>query len=166
MKPSIQLDSSSLSAVTKETLVLGSLLETGKAHALVVEADPEVRLAIMVRLLRAGYRVSVAASGHEALTFALRCEPGVVLVSASLAGRGAEQVLDGLVESPATSHLRALVYQTRHDALTPRHLARHPAVYALVHGMDVMMSDRLHRLIDDCSREPAGEREGRGPLER
>jgi CheY-like chemotaxis protein len=138
-------------ATAPEPLTLGPLLETGKAHALIAEDDNELRHALMVHLLRSGYRVSVAASGREAMAFAVRARPDVAILSAHLADGGTESLLDLLGRRFGTRHVRALVYERGPTAAHARRLAQHPAVYALVVGQDVMLSDRLPLLIDAAS---------------
>jgi DNA-binding response OmpR family regulator len=68
--------------------------------ALVVEDDPAMRLICVINLETAGFRVTVATTGMEALAIAAREQPDVVLLDVMLPDLGGFEVAEKLPKIP------------------------------------------------------------------
>jgi two-component system, OmpR family, response regulator len=80
-------------------------------NILVVDDDPDIRRLAALALERlGGFRVSVAASGAEALEVARQQPPDVVLLDVSMPGADGPETLLALRSNPATSRLPVIFF--------------------------------------------------------
>jgi two-component system phosphate regulon response regulator PhoB len=89
------------------------------AHApervLVVDDEPDIVALVVYHLAKAGYRVSTAGSGPDALTIARRDKPGLVVLDLMLPGLSGFDVLEQLRADPATRQIAVLMLTARKD---------------------------------------------------
>lgn len=64
------------------------------AHILAVDDDASVRRMLQILLTNAGYRVSLASTGEEALAYLELVTPDLVLMDVSLPGLSGRQVME------------------------------------------------------------------------
>lgn len=76
---------------------------------LVAEDDPNVRLTIELILDDAGFEVSVASDGQEALDSALADPPDAILLDQMMPKMNGKEVLAALRANPSTSDITVLV---------------------------------------------------------
>ena len=76
---------------------------------LVAEDDPNVRLTIELILEHAGFDVTVAGDGQEALDAALANPPDAILLDQMMPKLNGKEVLTALRADPSTEHLVVLV---------------------------------------------------------
>jgi two-component system, OmpR family, response regulator len=80
-------------------------------NILVVDDDPDIRRLAALALERlGGFRVSVAASGAEALEVAREKPPDVVLLDVSMPGADGPETLLALRSNPATCRLPVIFF--------------------------------------------------------
>jgi CheY-like chemotaxis protein len=80
-------------------------------NILVVDDDPDIRRIAALALERlGGFRVTVAASGAEALELARGQRPDVVLLDVSMPGADGPETLLALRSNPATSQLPVIFF--------------------------------------------------------
>jgi two-component system OmpR family response regulator len=80
-------------------------------NILVVDDDPDIRRLAALALERlGGFRVTVAASGAEALEVARDQPPDVVLLDVSMPGADGPETLLALRSNPATSQLPVIFF--------------------------------------------------------
>jgi two-component system, OmpR family, response regulator len=84
---------------------------------LVVEDDPDLRRLLKEGLGREGFRVTVAASGGEALAESERSEPGLLVIDIGLPDADGRDVCQAL---RARGHAAPAIFLTARDALTDR----------------------------------------------
>lgn len=106
-----------------------------KAHILVVDEDRVVRATIGRGLAQAGYRVSEAASGEEALQRARESPPDVALLDMRMPGMSGLEVAAELGRTHGVPFLFLSAYG---DEETVREAARHGALGYLVKPLDVL----------------------------
>jgi len=73
---------------------------TELAHILVVDDDADVRRMLQILLTNAGYRVSLAATGEEALAYLELVTPDLVLLDVALPGVDGCQVMEHIKSNP------------------------------------------------------------------
>lgn len=82
---------------------------------LVVDDEPEIVALVMYHLVRAGYRVSSAATGPEAIEVAEKDRPALVVLDLMLPGLSGYDVLEQLRASSSTSNVAVLMLTARRD---------------------------------------------------
>ena len=75
------------------------------SKVLVVDDEPAITGLLELALERAGYRVRIANSGHEALRAALADPPDVVLMDICMPDMSGEQVLREMLRHPELSRV-------------------------------------------------------------
>jgi adenylate cyclase len=73
---------------------------TELAHILVVDDDANVRRMLQILLSNAGYRVSLATTGEEALAYLELVTPDLVLLDVALPGVSGRQVMEHIKSDP------------------------------------------------------------------
>lgn len=92
------------------------MTETGaQERILVVDDEPEIVALVMYHLVRAGYRVSSASSGTEAIEIAERERPALIVLDLMLPGVSGYDVLEQLRAGSATSSIAVLMLTARRD---------------------------------------------------
>jgi signal transduction histidine kinase/CheY-like chemotaxis protein len=82
---------------------------------LVIEDDTAAALLLRTRLERAGYLVTVAATGADGLTAARSCQPDLILLDLILPGIAGRRVLQQLKEDPRLRHIPVAVISIADD---------------------------------------------------
>ena len=82
---------------------------------LVIEDDTTASLLLRTRLERAGYLVTVAATGEDGLAAARSCEPDLVLLDLALPGPDGRLVLQQLKDDPQLRHIPVAVINIDDD---------------------------------------------------
>ncbi|HEU4629437.1 MAG TPA: response regulator transcription factor [Gemmatimonadaceae bacterium] len=85
------------------------------AHVLVVDDEPDIVALVAYHLARAGYRVSTAASGPDALALARQERPALVVLDLMLPGLDGYQVLEQLRADEATHDVAVLLLTARRE---------------------------------------------------
>ncbi len=84
-------------------------------HILVVDDEPDIVALVAYHLARAGYRVTTASSGTEALTLARADRPALIVLDLMLPGISGYEVLERLRADESTSHVAVLMLTARRD---------------------------------------------------
>ena len=84
-------------------------------HVLVVDDEPDIVALVAYHLAKAGYRVSTAADGAEALALARRERPALLVLDQMLPGLSGLEVLERLRADDATRHLAVLMLTARKE---------------------------------------------------
>lgn len=84
-------------------------------HVLVVDDEPDIVALIAYHLLKAGYRVSTAATGPDALDAARQERPALIILDLMLPGASGYDVLDQLRRQPATRDVAVLLLSARRE---------------------------------------------------
>jgi two-component system phosphate regulon response regulator PhoB len=84
-------------------------------RVLVVDDEPEIVALVAYHLAKAGYRVSTAASGADALDLARRERPALVVLDLMLPGMSGFDVLEQLRSDDATRDVAVLMLTARRD---------------------------------------------------
>jgi two-component system OmpR family response regulator len=80
-------------------------------HILVVDDDSDIRRIAALALERlGGYRVTLAATGEEALSLAAQTRPDLVLLDVSMPGMDGPTTLDRLRAAPATADVPVIFF--------------------------------------------------------
>ncbi|HUF27973.1 MAG TPA: response regulator [Gemmatimonadaceae bacterium] len=82
---------------------------------LVVDDEPDIVALVAYHLAKAGYRVSTAASGSDALHLARQERPALIVLDLMLPGMSGYEVLEQLRDSEATRDLAVLMLTARKD---------------------------------------------------
>ncbi|GAA0954434.1 response regulator [Virgisporangium aurantiacum] len=82
---------------------------------LVIEDDTAASLLLRTRLERAGYLVTVAATGEDGLAAARSCQPDLVLLNLTLPGPDGRLVLQQLKDDPQLRHIPVAVINIDDD---------------------------------------------------
>jgi two-component system phosphate regulon response regulator PhoB len=85
------------------------------AHILVVDDEPDITALVAYHLARAGYRVSTASSGPEALSSALELRPDLIVLDLMLPGISGYDVLKELRRRKETRDVGVLVLTARKE---------------------------------------------------
>ena len=83
------------------------------SKVLIVDDDPDIRMALSITLQDAGYSVCEAATGDEAFEAALISQPDAVLLDITLPGRDGFAVLQDLRQQPATHGIPVVMLSGR-----------------------------------------------------
>jgi two-component system phosphate regulon response regulator PhoB len=84
-------------------------------RVLVVDDEPDILALVTYHLLKAGYRVSTASTGPEALATAAQDRPELVVLDLMLPGISGYDVLDQLRAAAETKHIAVLMLTARRD---------------------------------------------------
>lgn len=84
-------------------------------RVLVVDDEPEIVALVAYHLAKAGYRVSTASSGSDALTLARQERPGLVVLDLMLPGMSGYEVLEQLRGDEATRDVAVLMLTARRE---------------------------------------------------
>ena len=87
----------------------------GSERILVVDDEPDIVALVVYHLAKAGYRVSSAASGPDALALAKRDRPSLVVLDLMLPGMSGFEVLAKLREDDQTAGIAVLMLTARKD---------------------------------------------------
>ena len=87
----------------------------GGERILVVDDEPDIVALVVYHLAKAGYRVSSAATGPDALAMAKRDRPSLVVLDLMLPGMSGFDVLARLRDDEATAGLAVLMLTARKD---------------------------------------------------
>ena len=82
---------------------------------LVVDDEPDITALVAYHLAKAGYRISTAANGTEALRAAKADRPDVIVLDLMLPGMSGYDVLAGLREQPETRDIGVIMLTARRD---------------------------------------------------
>jgi two-component system phosphate regulon response regulator PhoB len=82
---------------------------------LVVDDEPDIVALVAYHLAKAGYRVSTAAAGPDALAIARRERPALVVLDLMLPGMSGFEVLEQLRRDEATKHIGVLMLTARKE---------------------------------------------------
>ena len=82
---------------------------------LVVDDEPDIVALVAYHLAKAGYRVSTAATGPDALALARRERPALVVLDLMLPGMSGFEVLEQLRKDEATKHIAVLMLTARKE---------------------------------------------------
>ena len=86
-------------------------------RVLVVDDEPDITALVAYHLAKAGYRVSTAANGRDALNAASEERPDVVVLDVMLPGVGGYDVLSELRRRPETRDVGVILLTARRDEL-------------------------------------------------
>jgi len=84
-------------------------------RVLVVDDEPDIVALVAYHLAKAGYRVSTAASGPDALAAARRDRPSLIVLDLMLPGLSGFDVIEQLHDDPATATIAVLMLTARKD---------------------------------------------------
>ena len=84
-------------------------------HILVVDDEPDIVALVAYHLARAGYRVTTASSGTEALTLARSDCPALLVLDLMLPGISGYEVLERLRADERTKHIAVLMLTARRE---------------------------------------------------
>ena len=89
---------------------------TGAAErVLVVDDEPDIVALVVYHLAKAGYRVSSAAAGPDALAMARRDHPALIVLDLMLPGMSGFEVLEQIRADDATKQIAVLMLTARKD---------------------------------------------------
>lgn len=88
---------------------------SGGERILVVDDEPDIVALVVYHLAKAGYRVSSAASGPDALALAKRDRPSLVVLDLMLPGMSGFDVLTKLREDESTAGVAVLMLTARKE---------------------------------------------------
>jgi two-component system phosphate regulon response regulator PhoB len=84
-------------------------------HVLVVDDEPDITALVAYHLAKAGYQVSTAANGPEALRLAEEQAPDLVVLDLMLPGLSGYEVLEALRRRPQTQDVGVIVLTARRE---------------------------------------------------
>jgi two-component system phosphate regulon response regulator PhoB len=84
-------------------------------RVLVVDDEPDIVALVVYHLAKAGYRVSSAAAGPDALAMARRERPALIVLDLMLPGMSGFEVLEQLRDDDATRGIAVLMLTARKD---------------------------------------------------
>lgn len=87
----------------------------GAERILVVDDEPEIVALVAYHLVKAGYRVSTAATGEDALEASRRDQPALVVLDLMLPGMSGLEVLERLRAEEATRDVAVLMLTARRE---------------------------------------------------
>ncbi|HET7043044.1 MAG TPA: response regulator, partial [Gemmatimonadales bacterium] len=85
------------------------------ARVLVVDDEPDITALVAYHLAKAGYRVSTAANGADALKAARDERPDIVILDVMLPGLSGYDVLDELRRRPETKEVGVILLTARRE---------------------------------------------------
>ncbi len=89
---------------------------TEPAHILVVDDDPSIRRMLQLLLTDAGYRISMAASGEEALSYVDLVTPDLILLDMMLPGINGREVAQRVKSDPQRPFIPIILVTARSDS--------------------------------------------------
>jgi two-component system phosphate regulon response regulator PhoB len=89
--------------------------ESGGERVLVVDDEPDIVALVVYHLAKAGYRVSSAMNGTDALAIATRERPALVVLDLMLPGLSGFEVLERLRANEATAGVAVLMLTARRE---------------------------------------------------
>lgn len=92
-----------------------ALQSTTGERVLVVDDEADIVALVAYHLVKAGYRVSTASSGPDALTAARQERPALIVLDLMLPGASGYDVLEQLRAQPATRDMAVLMLTARRD---------------------------------------------------
>ncbi|MGH7524956.1 MAG: response regulator, partial [Gemmatimonadales bacterium] len=84
-------------------------------RVLVVDDEPDITALVAYHLAKAGFRVSTAANGNDALRAAREERPDIVVLDLMLPGVGGYDILAELRSRPETRDVGVIVLTARRD---------------------------------------------------
>jgi two-component system phosphate regulon response regulator PhoB len=87
----------------------------GGERVLVVDDEPDIVALVVYHLAKAGYRVSSAMNGADALAIAMRERPALIVLDLMLPGLSGFEVLEKLRANEATAHIAVLMLTARRE---------------------------------------------------
>ncbi len=84
-------------------------------RVLVVDDEPDIVALVAYHLAKAGYRVSTAAAGPDALALARRERPSLIVLDLMLPGMSGFDVLEQLHKDDSTKHIAVLMLTARKE---------------------------------------------------
>ena len=93
----------------------GNQLAANSERLLVVEDEPDIAALISFHLVKAGYRVSTAANGTDAISQARQEHPVLVVLDLMLPGMSGYEVLEQLRADDATRDVAVLMLTARKE---------------------------------------------------
>jgi two-component system phosphate regulon response regulator PhoB len=84
-------------------------------RVLVVDDEPDIVALVVYHLAKAGYRVSSASAGPDALALARRERPALIVLDLMLPGMSGFDVIEALKRDPHTSKIAVLMLTARKD---------------------------------------------------
>ncbi len=84
-------------------------------RVLIVDDEPDIVALVVYHLAKAGYRVSTASSGPDALAQARRERPALIVLDLMLPGMSGFEVLEQLRADEATRHIAVLMLTARKE---------------------------------------------------
>jgi two-component system phosphate regulon response regulator PhoB len=98
-----------------KTAVTASPKTTSPQRVLVVDDEPDITALVAYHLAKAGYRVSTATSGSEALHAAEDAVPDLVVLDLMLPGKSGYEVLHELRRRPETAAVGVILLTARRE---------------------------------------------------
>ena len=89
--------------------------EVNAKRVLVVDDEPDIVALVAYHLAKAGFRVSTAADGGDALEQARREQPSLIVLDLMLPGMSGFEVLDALRRQESTADIAVLLLTARKD---------------------------------------------------
>lgn len=89
--------------------------QTGAEHVLVVDDEPDIVALVAYHLAKAGFRISTATSGSDALEQARRDLPSIVVLDLMLPGMSGFDVLEALRRNDSTRQIGVLMLTAKQD---------------------------------------------------
>ncbi|HWZ83999.1 MAG TPA: response regulator [Terriglobales bacterium] len=124
-------------------------MDASNSKVLLVEDSKFLRLANERVLTKAGYRVTVAPDGEEALRVARKELPDVILLDMMLPKLSGPEVLRKLKESPATSSIPVIVLTSLSQRNEEKLIQEGAAAYFEKSALDLdKNSDRLAATVE------------------
>ena len=90
-------------------------MTTAAARILVVDDEPDIVALVVYHLAKAGYRVSSASSGPDAVALAKRERPALIVLDLMLPGKSGFDVLREIREDAGTRQIAVLLLTARKD---------------------------------------------------
>ncbi|MBK9979356.1 MAG: response regulator [Gemmatimonadetes bacterium] len=88
---------------------------TGGERVLVVDDEPDIVALVAYHLVKAGYRVSTASTGHDAVAQARQERPALIVLDLMLPGMSGFEVLEQLRAEESTRDIAVLMLTARKD---------------------------------------------------
>jgi two-component system phosphate regulon response regulator PhoB len=107
------MEASALRATSRRVNVSASA--PSSERVLVVDDEPDIVALVAYHLAKAGYRVSTAATGPDALNVARRDRPSLIVLDLMLPGISGFDVIEQLRADPATATIAVLMLTARKD---------------------------------------------------
>lgn len=97
------------------TGVNGTDADSNSSRILVVDDEPDITALVSYHLAKAGYRVSTAGSGSEALQAVQESQPDLVVLDLMLPGKSGYEVLEDLRGKEETKSIGVILLTARRD---------------------------------------------------